>query len=89
MAYPILVKTLFLKIQAGRTDSRFPKTFSSGYFVAFVNYLCNRSPEMEKKLKNYVSILTFVSFRKWLNASPPLKVKEKWHVKMNVHALDL
>ena len=76
MTYPILVKLpFFFLIQARRTNSGFSKTILGGYLFVFVNYRCNRSPEMRtKQLKNYISILTSVNYRNWLDASPSLRI---------------
>ena len=62
MTNPILIiLPLFLEIQAGRTNSWFPKTFL-GDISVFVEYLYNRSPEMGAKIfKNYISILAIVN----------------------------
>ena len=40
----------------------------------FVEYLCNRSPKIKtKNFKNYISMLTIVSHRNWLDVSSPFK----------------
>ena len=54
-------------------NSEFPKTFSGGYLLAFVEYLCNRSPKIKTtNIKNYSSISAIVNQRNWLDDSPPL-----------------
>ena len=60
------------EVQAAKTDSGFPKTFSGENLIVFVEYLCNRSPEMRTKhSKNYISILAIINNWNWLDASPP------------------
>ena len=59
------------KFRLEKTDLGFPKTFYGGYVFVFAVYLCNRSLKMTAKhIKNYISILAIVNYRKWLDASP-------------------
>ena len=51
----------------------FQKLFWGGHLFVFVEYLCNRNPNIKtKNIKNYSSILAIVNHRNWLNDSPPL-----------------
>ena len=62
------------------------KTFLVGYLFVFVEYLCNRSPKIEKKnIKNYSSILAIVNRRNWLDHLPPLNTAFK-HKSKNLKA---
>ena len=74
MINPIRELTFFLKIHAERTNSRFPKSFPGGHVFVVVEYLCNRSSKIRIKIfKNFISILTIVNYRNWLDASAALK----------------
>ena len=79
MISPILVNShLFQKIQDGRNNAEFPKTFLERYLFALVEYLCNRSPKMRtRSFKNYISTLTIENYRNFLNALSPLTVHLK------------
>ena len=67
---------LFLEIQAGRTNSRFPKTALGNISLYLLNIFATAGPKSEQKIfKNYISIIAMVNDRNWLKASPPLRLK--------------
>ena len=62
------------EVEAEKTDSGFPKTFS-GYLFVFVEHLCKLQPQNENKnSKNYILILAIcsVNYWNWLDALHPL-----------------
>ena len=72
-------------VLAGRSKLKsFPKLFSGGHLVVFVEYLCNRSPKIKtKNIKKYSSNLAIVNHWNWLDDSPPLKYT-KCHISTNL-----
>ena len=90
MTYPILVNfLLFLEIQAGRTNSGFPKIYLVWYFFVFAQYVCKCSPKM--RIKNYISILAInCKLPKLAGCFTPFKLSycQKWFEQVDKNVND-